>query len=296
MKVKVTVGLCLKSSGKIVQTALDSISKQDFPHEALKLVIVDENETGIGLSLLSDFARDSDIKTETFLVLNKGLGGSRQIVVNNSEGDYVVWVDDDFVLRKDFIRKHVEFMDNNPSSGAALANEILAKRARKTMIDHLGAYHEILGKSRSFSEPMGGFEIFRLKAINQVGGYDTRINGAGEDRDISIRIKNAGWALSMNDSAEYYRKSPPNTWFSFWHKRFWYGYGVHFLFRKYRKKIRLELFLPLALLLGVRDSLKLYKIIRKKEVLFLVPYYFLGNIASFLGFFRADLDGYGKYA
>jgi GT2 family glycosyltransferase len=40
---------------------------------------------------------------------------------------------------------------------------------------------------------VGGFEIFRLTAINQVGGFDVKIKGAAEDGDIAMRIRNAGW-------------------------------------------------------------------------------------------------------
>ena len=42
------------------------------------------------------------------------------------------------------------------------------------------------------SVPSGGFQVFRLEAIRQVGGYNVNIKGAAEDGDISIRIKNAG--------------------------------------------------------------------------------------------------------
>jgi hypothetical protein len=40
MSIKVTVGICYKDSGKIVETALGSVAKQDFPHKLMKLVIV----------------------------------------------------------------------------------------------------------------------------------------------------------------------------------------------------------------------------------------------------------------
>jgi glycosyltransferase involved in cell wall biosynthesis len=111
---KVTMGLCLKNSGKTVQTALDSVSRQDYPHDAMKVVIVDEDENGDALPFLTDFTKKTDIKTSLFIVHNKGLGASRQMVIDNAEGDYVVWVDDDFVLNPDFVRKHVEFMEKQP--------------------------------------------------------------------------------------------------------------------------------------------------------------------------------------
>ncbi|MCW4018864.1 MAG: glycosyltransferase [Candidatus Bathyarchaeota archaeon] len=289
---KVTVGLCLKNSGKTVQTALDSISRQDYPHEAMKLIIVDENERGDALPYLTEFTKKTDIKTVLYMVENKGLGASRQMVVDNAEGDYVVWVDDDFVLNKDFVCKHVEFMENNPLTGAALAKEL--RVTATTPVATFESYLDLLGGKNAISGQMGGFEIFRLTAINQVGGFDVDIKGAAEDGDIAIRIKNAGWQLSRNSSAEYYRKYPPTTWNALWRKHFWYGYGSYFLYRKYKTHaFRWELFFPLAFYIGLKGALKVYKINREQNVFLLSPYYFFRNAASFLGFFRANLDRYG---
>ena len=292
MSAKVTVGLCLKNSGKIVQTALDSISKQDYPHEALKLVIVAEDESESELSFLTTFARNTDIETKVFSVRNKGLGASRQMVVDNAVGDYIVWVDDDFVLRNDFVRQHVEFLDKNLQVGAARANETPV--GASTSFYLFETYLRVLSKFNSAAEPMNGFEIFRLKAIKQVGGYDVNIRGAAEDGDISIRIRNVGWRLSRNDSSKYYRKYPPKTWRALWRKQFWYGYGNHFLYHKYKSQAsRWELFFPSAFYIGFRDSLKIYRINHEKKVFFLGAYYFLKNFGNFLGFFWADLNGYG---
>lgn len=295
MTEKVTVGLCLKHSGKIVQTALDSISKQDYPHEAIKLIIVDEDENGSSKNCLTFFARNTDIKTTIFFVENKGLGASRQMVIDNAIGDYVVWVDDDFVLNTDFISQHVAFMERNPLIGAARAEEL--RLSAKTSVSLFETYLQILNKGNSsVTANMGGLEIFRLEAIKKVGGFDLKIKGAAEDRDISIRLINAGWQLSRNNKAKYHRKYPPATWNALWRKQFWYGYGNHFLYHKYQNRaFRWEFFFPIAFYIGFRDSLKIYKINHEKKVFFLGSYYLFRNFANFIGFFRADLDGYGHH-
>ncbi len=288
---KVTVGLCVKNSGPIVKTALDSISKQDYPHESLKLVIVDEEKNGNIPPILTHFSKKIDIETKLFLVQNKGLGAARQIVIDNAEGDYVVWVDDDFILEKDFVRRHVEFMDQNPQVGAALAKE---NAIRTTIVTILEGYLQLIGNVNFQTDALGGFEIFRLKAIKQVDGFDTRIKGAAEDRDISIRIKNAGWHLAVNTAAQYYRKYPPTNMVALWRKHFWYGYGQHFLFHKYRnQRLRWELFFPSAFWIGIRDSLKVYRLTHERQAFFLALHYFYRNSASFFGFFCANIDGYG---
>ena len=291
MDFKVTVGLCIKHSGKRVLTALDSISRQNYPHKAMKIVIVDEDEPNGVPPTLKNFFKKTDIKTSIVLVKNKGLGASRQIAIDNAEGDYIVWVDDDFVLKDDFVTKHVEFMEKNPLLAAATANET---PIRTTFLSLFEVYLITLSKMNTETVPLGGFEIFRLKAINQIGGFDLKIRGASEDQDISIRLKNAGWKLAVNNAAEYYRRYRPATWKALWSKNFWYGYGRHFLYHKHKNQAsRWELFFPVAFWTGFKQSLKLYKINHEKKVFLLAPFYFFMNAAGFVGFFCADLDGYG---
>lgn len=290
MGVKVTVGLCIKNSEKMVKTAVESVVKQDFPHKLMKLVVVDDGSTDKTLSVMRNFVSKIDIKTVVLSSGGKGLGASRQIVVDYAEGDYIVWVDEDIVLKKDFIRKHVEFMKKNPSVGAARANQI---PTRKTLVDTLESISQLPANPKSETIGTGG-SIFRLKAIKQVGDFDINIKGAGEDQDISHRIKEAGWALSRNNSSEFYHKHPPTTWSAVWDRHFWYGYGRHFRFHKYKIQMLLwEHFPPFALVIGFKNSCRIFEVTHKKKVFFLAPFYFFRSIASSLGFIRAHLDGYG---
>lgn len=295
MSVKVTVGLCVKNSEKEVRTALESVVKQDFPHELMKLVVVDEVSTDKTLSVVRNFVSKIDIKTEIFSSGGKGLGASRQIVVDNAEGDYIVWVDDDLVLKRDFVRKHVEFMEKNPSVGAARPT---LTQIGKTLIDTLEAVGMLLAKPNPESIGTVG-TIYRLKAMKQVGGFDINIKGAGEDIDISLRMKESGWALrnSSSESPEYYYKYPPTTWKVLWNRYFWYGYGEHFLFHKYEtQKLRWLQLPPLALWIGFNSSRRIYQITHKKMVFLLALHYFFRSIAHCFGFLRAHLDGYGHFA
>lgn len=299
--VKVTLGLCVKNSEKIVKTALDSVAKQNFPHRMMKLTVVDDGSTDKTLTFVRDFVSKMDIKTVILCSGGKGLGVSRQIVVDNSEGDYIVWIDDDFVLKKDFIRNHVEFMEKNPSVGAAQANHIPTK---ETLVGTLESIGLLLVNQNELPETIGtGGSIFRLKAIKGIGGFDTNIIGAYEDVDISYRIKKSGWALSRNSSTEFYEKYPPTTLRALWNRYFWYGYGEHFFFHKYKTQIVsyvfdfvFDAFPPFATMLGFKKSCRIYQLTHNKRVFLLAFLYFFRSIACFLGSIRAHLDGYGHIA
>ncbi|XES77693.1 MAG: glycosyltransferase family 2 protein [Candidatus Bathyarchaeia archaeon] len=291
MGVKVTIGLCIKHSGTRVETALQSISQQNYSHQDLSLVIVDEDEPNGIPENINRFAKETDIKTAIIQVQNRGLGASRQIAIENAEGNYIVWVDDDFVLKEDFVSKHVEFMEQNPKIAAAIAKETPIKTTFLSLFEYYLVY---LGNLHPEVTPLGGFEIFRLKAVKQVGGFDPEIKGASEDQDLVIRLKKAGWTVSANPSAKYYRKFRPETWKAVWCKNLWYGYGRHFVYHKHKDQTaRWELFFPLGFWTGLKSALALYKVLPEKTVFLLAPFCFFMNAAGFVGFFRADLEGYG---
>jgi glycosyltransferase involved in cell wall biosynthesis len=137
MNTRVTIGLCVKNAAKNVKTALNSISIQDYPHQFLKIVIVVDGSSDNTLSLASEFAQKTDIPTIVTFNDDKGLGAARQVVVDNAEGDYIVWVDDDFVLMRDFIRNQVDFMEKNPKVGAASSTVIPTCETIISMLDTL---------------------------------------------------------------------------------------------------------------------------------------------------------------
>ena len=292
MKTKVTIGLCIKNAAKIVKTAFDSISIQDYPHELLKLVIVDDGSCDNTLSLAMKFAQESDIKTLVASSKGIGLGASRQIVVDNAEGDYIVWVDDDLVLEKDYIRKQVEFMEKNPNVGAARG--FYNPCAHSPTIISIYEYPAMLASHSESLKKIGtGGAIFRIEALESVGGFDSRIKGAGEDQDVSSRMRESGWVLTTNCSARLFKKYPMATLKDLWKKALWYGYGTHFLFHKYKDKNYIKEFFPLiALLYGIKTSCSIYYVTGKKKVFVFALLYSFFMIAHAIGFINAHLDGY----
>jgi len=289
MSVKVTIGLCVKNSEKIVETALNSMLRQDYPSENLKIVVIDDGSEDGTLNVVNAYISKMNMQIQLLSSRGKGLGASRQMVVDNAEGDYVVWIDDDFVLEKDFIRRYVEFMEKNPDVGVATSYQILRK---DKLIYRLDSYLKMLTRINKTLTPTAGL-ILRAEAVRQVGGFDVKIKGASEDQDIARRIKDVGWRLAFINLENYYQKDSPATWKALWQKHFWYGYGRHFILHKHRNRLEWELFFPSALWIGFRNSLRLYPLVHEKQVFLLAPFCFYMAAAGFFGFFRSHLDGYG---
>lgn len=292
--VKVTVGVCVKNCEMTIKDTIKSILSQDFPHNQIELIIVDGYSKDKTLSIVKKSIKKADIETKIFRE-NKGLGYARQIVVDNARGDFIVWVDGDMILSKDFVRKQVEFMERNPKVGIG--------RARYGIDNESGpvAYLEnipfVVESLRHNAVPLGicGTEgaIYRVSAIRQAGGFDINIKGAAEDIDLARRILNACW-LAQATTAVFYERCK-ESWRELWNQYSWWGYGWHYFFHKTKNLGMLIKMSPLGgFLAGVLRFPFAYKLTNRKLLLFLLPFHYMFKRLAFCyGFSKAHIEGYG---
>lgn len=117
MKPTVTIGMCVRNCQNMLPKALESIDAQDFPHEKMQLIIVDDGSTDQTPKIADSFASKTNISAKVFKTGWQGLGKGRNLILNNAEGKYITWVDSDEIITKSYIRKQVEFMEKNPKVG-----------------------------------------------------------------------------------------------------------------------------------------------------------------------------------
>lgn len=116
---EVTIGVCARNCARSIRETVKSIFYQDFPHELMKVIFVDDGSEDETLIVVKNCVQNADMKTEIFSRQWQGLGSSRNMIVENAEGDYVIWVDGDMVLPKNHVRKQVAYMKQNPGVGIA---------------------------------------------------------------------------------------------------------------------------------------------------------------------------------
>lgn len=295
----VTIGVCVKNCEDTIKDAIESIMSQDFPHELMEIIVVDGYSKDKTSSIIKDCLKDTRIKTRIFCE-NKGLGYARQMVVDNPKGEYIIWVDGDMVIARDYVKKLVEFMDKHSKIGIAKGRQSL--EFKSNMLGILEAYSRAVGKmvnfnsEKAYSKSLGtSGAIYRVETIRRIGGFDKKIRGYCEDWDIEIRVKASGGSLHSINAAylDYERKGL--TWKNLW-RRYWRrGYDTHYFLHKYKnmKLIRhYRMFPPAAFLLGIFHSYTLFKLIRKKNV-FLLPLQYLFKMTGwYLGFIKSHINCY----
>jgi glycosyltransferase involved in cell wall biosynthesis len=298
-KVKVTIGLCVKNSEKTLSRCLESILNQNYPKDLLEIIVVDGESKDKTVEIAAKLILSSGISSKLYSDKGKGLGTARQIVLDNADGKYIVWVDSDVAICENFIKSQVEFMENNPQMGIAFGRYIHNKNFNTSLpatLESLSKYvssseFQRIRKSRGL--PPNDASIFRVDAARQVTGFDKNIKGASEDEDIIIRMKEKGWLFFVNEKAEFYAHLREN-WHDLLLERMWFGYGKHYLGHKHKGLHVCMYSIPLVhFYIGIKVGLKAYKLtLSKKSFLIPLAYVFM-TIAWWFGFIKAHIKGYG---
>jgi len=296
MNIKVTVGVCVRDAASTIREAIESILVQDYPHKLIEVIFVDDGSKDKTISIIKEYASKMDMEVKIFHHKWRGLGYSRNIIVKNSSGKYIVWVDGDMILPKDHIRKQVEFMEKNPKVAIAKARYgIYDDNNLVALLEDAGfiAVDLKYGGESDRSRALGtGGTIYRVKALKDVGGFDDNITGVGEDMDVEYRIRDAGWQLYRATSAFFYERRR-RRWKDLWDEGFWHGCGGYSIFCKNRKAVTLYKMTPLAgFFAGVWYSTIAYRALRRKIIFLLPIQYTLKRIAWCLGFIKEQIRSY----
>jgi glycosyltransferase involved in cell wall biosynthesis len=297
--VDVTIGICVKDSERTIERAISSVLDQTFNKKRMEIIVVDDGSRDRTVPIFTDIASKSKTKIRLCSTCGRGLAVARQMVVDNARGDFVIFVDGDMILSKDFVQKQFDLMSKNPSIGVAggtmkgVSNRGLVAELER--ISYSSDYE--IGLHRNWKRDprkLGtGGSIFRLAAIKHVGGLDTQIKGAAEDADITAKIKSAGYTLFVSDAVFEHELKP--TLQALWKQYAWYGYGMHYFFHKHKDfpEEMLIFFWPITFAWSLVRAMLFFKATRRR-IAFLLPCHNLFRATAWwFGFFSSHKMAYG---
>jgi glycosyltransferase involved in cell wall biosynthesis len=282
----VTIGVCVHNCASTIKETIKSILNQDYPHDLMEIVFVDDGSVDDTLLIIKEHASKMNIRVKIFHQKWKGLGPCRNIVVNNAEGKYIIWVDGDMKLSKNYVKSQVEFMETHSAAGIAKGKYGLNNyECCVSFLENIPFFifsNKNVGKPIDKNPGTGG-SIYRVKAIKEIGGFDSQIKGAYEDIDAESRIREKGWLIYVSQPTFY--EKHPTKWKFLWKKYFWYGYGAADFYKKKRGKVNFCYMLPpLAFMSGLLYSFDAYRLTRRK-IVFLLPIHFCYKMSAWwLGF------------
>ena len=221
---------------------------------------------------------------------NLGFARANNIILRQTESDFVLLLNPDTVVAEDCIRQSLAFMEAHPAAGALgvkMHNTTgrPAKESRRGVPSPLVAFYKMSGlcarypQSRRFgkyymgylpwNEPAqievvsGAYCLLRRAAINKVGLLDEDFFMYGEDIDLSYRLLKGGFENWYLPQRILHYKGESTTKSSFRYVHVFYGAMLIF-FRKHYAHFSLLVSLPVKAAICVRASLALLGTLKKK--------------------------------
>jgi glycosyltransferase involved in cell wall biosynthesis len=284
---EVTIGVCVKNGAQVIGGAIESIISQDFPHEFMEVIFVDDGSVDSTLSVIKSYAPLMDMPVTVFHHDWEGLGHTRNVVSTNARGNYIIWVDCDMTFNKDFVRLQFEFMTQNPLVGIGKGSYGLSLQAN--LVSNLENMEFAISNVRNSEDKNSvlgaGGSIYRTKVLRQVGGFDECIRGSGEDMDVEQRIRATGWHLAITPAVFFENRR--KTWNSLWREYCWHGEGGAYLIKERNQSFDVQTTFPLLVLKAeISRVIIAYKLTHRKIALLLPLHYLFKRTAWIYGFLR----------
>lgn len=202
--IKVSVIISTYKRNSILVDAIKSVLKQDF--SGFELIVVDQ-------TLKHDSQTEKFIKNLEdprflyFKVAPPSLPAARNFSLTKAKGEIVIYIDDDVILDKDFIKSHwLIFRKHNV---VAVAGRIREKNKPESDSLHFfrktgfGAGSFNYSKVAFVETAQGCNMAFKKKVLLEIGGFDTNFigNAMREESDVAYRLKKKGYKTLFNPKA-----------------------------------------------------------------------------------------------
>jgi len=202
---KVSVIINAYNEERDIGDCLDSLVGQGF--DDFELIVVDDGSTDKTIDIVKSYSDKFDLKIHR--TEHIGLQKARKKGIEISSGDILIIVDADEILEPDFLENMLRpFSDDEVGA----VGGILKSFGKGWVTDAYGALSEIFYSMRTNGDEVdwiqGGCSAFRKKGLMETGGLTTQ--DTSEDKDISWKLKDAGWKVVLSRDAIAHHKDPQN--------------------------------------------------------------------------------------
>ena len=219
-----SVIICTYNRDKYIYNVLQSIAVNDYSKEDYEIVLVNNNCTDNTEAECSRFKSDfPDVDFNCYTEHNQGLSHARNCGIRMSKGDILVYVDDDALVNKEYLRTYSEFFASHPEVDAAGGPIIpLYETQEPSWMTHymkllLTGYKykgERIKEFESTDYPGGGNAAYRAKVFQQTGLFNVELGRKGdnlasaEEKDIFNKMRSLGMRIYYLPNAILYHIIP----------------------------------------------------------------------------------------
>lgn len=191
---------------KYISEAIDSALVQSYPN--IEIIVVDDGSTDKSVEVIKKY-KESVILIEQ---KNKGPSAARNVGIQNSRGELLIFLDSDDYISCDLISDHIQAFYHWPNAGVFCANWAFFSDGilSEVITSDWPSEPEIpLEKIVTVPLPFPACLMYKREYIDLIGGFDEKMRNT-EDPDFLIRavLKGAKMVKSGGKGYAVYRTTP----------------------------------------------------------------------------------------
>jgi len=183
---------------------LENQTRKDF-----EVVVVDDGSTDSSFELVKSYKNKSGLSIRLIKQQNAGPANARNIGVEHSAGDIIIFLDSDCLPPENWVEEMVRPL-NYKIAGCNCGYKVRNKEsliARYIDYEIAKRHEKLIGKS---IDTIGTYSASFIKSVfNEAGGFDPKYKAAsGEDFDFAFNVKKVGYDLFFIDKTFVYHHHP----------------------------------------------------------------------------------------
>lgn len=202
-----SVIVCTYNREKYLMPLFESIAANTLPFDRYELLVIDNNCTDGTADVCRRFAeKHPEVNFRALKETTQGLSAAKNCGIRNSNGELIVFIDDDALVDSNYLQDYVDWFEAHPNTMAA-GGPILPLYEEGNEPAWMSPYTRTLltawmdygKKVRMYPKgrfPGGGNAAYRKQVFDRVGMFNTELgrNGkklmAGEEKDIFDKMRN----------------------------------------------------------------------------------------------------------
>jgi len=183
----------------VLVSCLEHLAAQDEPHRTI--VVDNASHDGTAELMRERFPHSTFVE----LAENVGFGAAVNAGVAAGDGEAIVLVNNDLDVDRGFLAALLAPLREDPAVGMVAGMTLMPGRERVDAFGveldaSLAVYNRLRNASPDavdtaglLAGPSGGAAAYRRTAFEQLGGFDETLIAYGEDVDLALRLRAAGW-------------------------------------------------------------------------------------------------------
>jgi cellulose synthase/poly-beta-1,6-N-acetylglucosamine synthase-like glycosyltransferase len=218
-----------------VERCARSLREQSFNNFEM-IIVSDGSSDGMG-AIASRLVSEGIVQRALATNLRGGKSAGLNLAISECRGDIIINVDCDCSYDR-FAIENILRLFLDPAIGAA-CGDIVVRNPEASLVAQFQAIEYLLaislGKRIGYALEQvvcisGAFGAFRREALQAVGEFHV---GGGEDLDLTLRLRAAGWRVGFAHDAICYTSVPVRLWNLVRQRLRWERDSVRLRYRKY---------------------------------------------------------------